>query len=724
MQKTKNIIVGVLAAAILVCFGLGAWYLYKNATGGTLKPCLITNNEAEKYFWWQAVSRAEWYEVYLNDTYLTKVEADNNTLIYDYSEQTKEIGNYSFKVRAMANGREPSQYSNVVTVLVENVLTSTNQYADNAVVTDETKSTAKPTITCGVLNWTKVAGVKGYVIMAFNNTGGLNYYYTTANFSSLKNIPNSNAEVLAIKVATLYEGDDNMYVATDGLVYYDPIGTIEGYTDNSSIYLFDGGVYDKYIQNDEEMYNYAYYNFINRNSNYKLLVSMKYKNIITSKGSSYSNVRNYLSKIISEAYMETYAYMDDLYIVSENNAHGYAYNVTWTLKSNEPVLRDIDSTTGIGNGLSNKVTGVEQYTGFTPYYDKVEYTPRDSAYDNFASDNKFLSVNVKTTEQLFWAVEGGFTPTFDTTKCRAYYAYQEAKKILRTIISDQMTDYEKALSIFDYLCINYVYDWAGYYSNTDNPMNYDCYYLEGILLDSDKLSVCDGYSKAYSLMCNMEGIDCIRVTGLIDRYNEGTGHAWNKIKLDDTWYLVDITNTEIKAGTLNTFIGSNYRSVPQYELLAHKYFLVSDDTLNYYTFDKRSRNTENNCTTTRSYYTTNGTIKLHITSDQDLFDMWDYVYANGLSAQDVSFDTTYYAWLIQSVTADQKNIDKLFATYATGKQWLSNCSFRYLAEIKAVKGVGLVGAFIDMSVNTNTTLRETAYRNFVSNYKASHSIAA
>ena len=104
-----------------------------------------------------------------------------------------------------------------------------------------------------------------------------------------------------------------------------------------------------------------------------------------------------------------------------------------------------------------------------------------------------------------------------------------------------MTDYEKALSIFDWICENTSYD---YYALVDGAYDNKAtlvpvYYLEGVFMTG--YAVCDGFSKAYSLMCNMEGIETIRIVGEAlagyDSYNNEVygGHAWNKIKLEDNF---------------------------------------------------------------------------------------------------------------------------------------------------------------------------------------------
>ena len=46
-------------------------------------------------------------------------------------------------------------------------------------------------------------------------------------------------------------------------------------------------------------------------------------------------------------------------------------------------------------------------------------------------------------------------------------------------------------------------------------------------------TVCAGYTKLYSMLCNYFGIDCIAVTS--------TSHAGNEVRYGDHWYIVDVT---------------------------------------------------------------------------------------------------------------------------------------------------------------------------------------
>ena len=77
--------------------------------------------------------------------------------------------------------------------------------------------------------------------------------------------------------------------------------------------------------------------------------------------------------------------------------------------------------------------------------------------------------------------------------------------------------------------------------------------MEGVF-DAGR-AVCDGKSKAFLMMCRIEGIECVRDRG--DAYDGSVGHAWNYIKIDGKWYLVDSTHGDA-AHALATGIGAYY----------------------------------------------------------------------------------------------------------------------------------------------------------------------
>lgn len=201
---------------------------------------------------------------------------------------------------------------------------------------------------------------------------------------------------------------------------------------------------------------------------------------------------------------------------------------------------------------------------------------RSASFDDFAiNKNNNGTMAVYNSEALWWALEHNYLPTFPEKNTKAEAFYNEAKDILREIINDDMTDYEKTLAIFEYLVDRVDYDYDAFEAPFDEKANDNvCYYLEGVF--EYNRAVCDGKSKAFVLLCRMEGIEALRDWG--DSYFQGrAGHAWNYVKLDGTWYMVDTT-----AGDAGIIFDKGARKA---EVVDYSYFLCDVNTYKTSIFD-------------------------------------------------------------------------------------------------------------------------------------------
>ena len=135
-----------------------------------------------------------------------------------------------------------------------------------------------------------------------------------------------------------------------------------------------------------------------------------------------------------------------------------------------------------------------------------------------------------------------------------------AKNIINQIIKKDMTQWQKALAIHNYLCENVTYDRKNYENNTIPAESYS---VIGAL--KKKTAVCNGYALSFELLCETAGIECEYVSGTsICRAGSWVNHAWNQVKIDDTWYNVDVTWDDFDKKDM---FGFTYY---------YKYFLVSD----------------------------------------------------------------------------------------------------------------------------------------------------
>ena len=146
-----------------------------------------------------------------------------------------------------------------------------------------------------------------------------------------------------------------------------------------------------------------------------------------------------------------------------------------------------------------------------------------------------------------------------TTAPTVSKAEQMAREIVNSIITPNMSQFDKALAIHDWLIFNLDYDFT--FSN---------YYVEETL--RDRKGVCQGYALSFNMMCQMAGLEVIYVTGTATDSNGGSGgHAWNQVKIDGKWYNVDTTWDDPASPGKDFNNHSSNR---------HDYFLISDSTMN------------------------------------------------------------------------------------------------------------------------------------------------
>lgn len=121
----------------------------------------------------------------------------------------------------------------------------------------------------------------------------------------------------------------------------------------------------------------------------------------------------------------------------------------------------------------------------------------------------------------------------------------EVKSVVEKIITDDMTDLEKELAINQYLCDTAEYDMGALENAEENGFTVvdeefnDSFTPYGVLLN--KTGVCSSYAGAFKLLAEEAGLECIVVTGYLDG---DLPHAWNKVKIDGQWCIVDSTNND------------------------------------------------------------------------------------------------------------------------------------------------------------------------------------
>jgi hypothetical protein len=162
-----------------------------------------------------------------------------------------------------------------------------------------------------------------------------------------------------------------------------------------------------------------------------------------------------------------------------------------------PILGHLDSLTFGYSSCSWQSSGTTVNGVYRPKKFKIEFTYFDWALNR---ENYIKAVN---------AVE------------------QKTLSVIKDYKNDNMSDREKVIKIHEYLIKTTVYDRNGKYCNTPY----------GALIDGK--TICGGYSYAFQYICEELDIPCVIAFGTTD--NPDDAHVWNKVKLGDNWYIVDLT---------------------------------------------------------------------------------------------------------------------------------------------------------------------------------------
>ncbi|MBJ8349381.1 hypothetical protein JHK64_01880 [Streptococcus sp. CSL7508-lung] len=115
-------------------------------------------------------------------------------------------------------------------------------------------------------------------------------------------------------------------------------------------------------------------------------------------------------------------------------------------------------------------------------------------------------------------------------------------KAVSEIITEGMTEIEKARAINQYIISNSEYDYEAFKQGKGSWLLdsdfADAYHAYGISVEH--LGVCISYAQTFNYMAKKAGLEVITVTGYVNG-DQNAGHAWNAVKIDGEWRYFDIT---------------------------------------------------------------------------------------------------------------------------------------------------------------------------------------
>lgn len=279
----------------------------------------------------------------------------------------------------------------------------------------------------------------------------------------------------------------------------------------------------------------------------------------------------------------------------------YNYRINVTYQRNEYEFCVDFASPVVGNGDSGMVASASP--------DTRDLLPEsgDRTIDELYGYRATSSQTVYTVKQLA-TLPTGVKPVFadNAAGALAKEAYEAAVGVCLRYIRRDMTDREKVTVFYRYLTMQVTYDkiavmWYDLYNRSrqytladmrtymqtlsvqyeDNAAVQTALYrmlacttadeLQRGLLDQVRglpvfdaygalcrhVAVCDGIAEAMNILCALEGIPCIKVSGLGNTATGSENHAWNKVRIDGYWYVVDAT-----WGRLGDYVTHAYLLVP------------------------------------------------------------------------------------------------------------------------------------------------------------------
>ncbi len=187
-------------------------------------------------------------------------------------------------------------------------------------------------------------------------------------------------------------------------------------------------------------------------------------------------------------------------------------------------------------------------------YDELSVTMYQDAMNAFNRDHSeafwldMATMKLTVTQTGDGRLQGTITPVGGT-----YYtaAYTSAAEVTRdaALMEERIDEIATAAAGLDtvYERLLYIHDWL-VLKNACNVDGFDSHMrafeavsaLEGNLTGASR-PVCEGYARAFKLLCDELGIPCMLITGEGVSGDVTESHMWNYVKVDGAWYAVDVT---------------------------------------------------------------------------------------------------------------------------------------------------------------------------------------
>lgn len=178
-----------------------------------------------------------------------------------------------------------------------------------------------------------------------------------------------------------------------------------------------------------------------------------------------------------------------------------------------------------------------------------------------SEENAGQSAGQSTTTSKERAESKKNTEQLQSTFSNGQRNFKTVKDLAKFVTRGASNDYEKAALAYSWIANNISYDDAAF-----NAGNVKETSAETVL--KTRKAVCNGYCNLFNKVCDELGIESVKIVG----YQKGFGyqpgtritkadHAWNAVKLNGDWKLVDAT----WGAGYGKKVGGRLKTIPKYD---------------------------------------------------------------------------------------------------------------------------------------------------------------
>ncbi len=157
----------------------------------------------------------------------------------------------------------------------------------------------------------------------------------------------------------------------------------------------------------------------------------------------------------------------------------------------------------------------------------------------FLASILLISIGLLTQNIIF--ADESISPSRPKVTTKQYNNVNSIQSLTEQLINGLSSDLDKAKAIYTWIGENISYDTQAYFSGNYQDSNaYNTFIT--------RKSVCQGYAELFNEMATFAGLEAKVISGYAKGYGyklndkiTGTNHAWNVVKINNDWKLIDTT---------------------------------------------------------------------------------------------------------------------------------------------------------------------------------------